>query len=128
MPLTTLDYAAITAAQRLRLVSANPQMDRAATIIIAKQLERAVELDRQRRAAEMMLGDCGDEQGFEPFHNRLRIMLSIDRHELVKAEVIKADDIEGWDDFRRAPFQYALRLDDRRAAALFTLIRSRETR
>lgn len=127
LPLSDLDDAAQVAAQRLRLVAASPDLDRAVTVIAARKLERAVEADRQRRA-ELMLADCGGANGFAPFHNRLRIMLSIERHDLVAAGVMEEGDVLGWSQFNHDPFRYLLRLDDRRSAALWGIIQTRETR
>lgn len=127
LPLTDLDDAAQVAAQRLRLVAAAPGLDGSVTITAAQRLERAVEVDRQRRAEQMLTG-CGGEGGFGPFHNRLRILLSIDRHELAAAGVLAAQDLLGWSQFQHDPFRFFLRLDTRRASALWGLVQSRGTR
>ncbi|MBN9459022.1 MAG: hypothetical protein J0I54_20510 [Bosea sp.] len=127
LPLTDLDDAAQVAAQRLRLVAAAPELDGIVTVTAAQRLERAVEADRQRRAEQMLAG-CGGDVGFGAFHNRLRILLSIDRHELVEAGVLDTQDLLGWSQFQHDPFRAFLRLDTRRASALWGLVQSRETR
>ena len=127
LPLSDLDDAAQVAAQRLRLISASSVLDRAVTQTIAQRLERAVEVDRQRRAEQILAG-CGGEGGFDPFHNRLRILLSIDRHELVVAGVLESQDVAGWAQFSRDPFCFFLHLDDRRAGALWGVVQTREQR
>lgn len=58
------------------------------------------------------------------FHNRLRILLNLDRHDLEEAGVLKAGR-EGWSEwieFRRDPFRACLRMDDERYALLWGLM------
>ena len=60
------------------------------------------------------------------FQNALRIMWSLDRHELVDAGVIDADNESAWKAFRDCPHKQAIRLDEARFARLFDLIASRQ--
>lgn len=59
------------------------------------------------------------------FHNRLRIMISIDRHELEAAGVIAHGDHNAWGTFHRDPFRWLIRCDDESAAKLWALIERR---
>ena len=60
------------------------------------------------------------------FSNALRIMTSLDRHELVGAGVIAAEDAAGWCGFAGDPFRAVLRFDDERQQRLWALIESRQ--
>jgi sulfur transfer complex TusBCD TusB component (DsrH family) len=62
------------------------------------------------------------------FHNRLRVLTSIDMHELVAAGVIAHADWNAWGTFRRDPFRWFIRADDAKARAVFAIIRKREGR
>lgn len=57
---------------------------------------------------------------FAEFHNALRIMRSIDFHEV--EEFMPSED---WVDFKRNPTSYFLKADDEKAAMLWAVIRTR---
>lgn len=59
------------------------------------------------------------------FRNRLCILRSIDRHELVEAEVIGADDFTMWNTFVNAPERFFVLCEDHRAEKIWRLIESR---
>ncbi len=59
------------------------------------------------------------------FHNRLRILIGIDRDELVAAGVIPQGDHNSWGTFRRDPLRWLIRADDATAEKLWTLIERR---
>lgn len=61
------------------------------------------------------------------FHNRLRIMISIDRDELESAGVIARGDHNAWGTFHRDPYRWLIRCDDESAAKLWTIIERRAT-
>lgn len=65
---------------------------------------------------------------FADFHNGLRILTGIDRHELEAAGVIKANDHNAWGEFRRDPFRWFVRADDATASKLWTIIERRAKR
>lgn len=60
------------------------------------------------------------------FHNALRILTSIDRHELEAARVIAQGDNNAWGNFRRDPFRWLIRADDRMAERLWNIIERRQ--
>jgi hypothetical protein len=60
------------------------------------------------------------------FENALRILSSIDRHELVAAGVIAEKDGGAWASFRADPYRWRLRADDDAAGRLWRLIESRQ--
>lgn len=60
------------------------------------------------------------------FRNALRIMMNLDRHHLVEAEVISADDEGAWKAFRDYPHEASLHLSDANFDRLFALIESRQ--
>lgn len=60
------------------------------------------------------------------FHNALRIMWNLDRHELVDAGVIEADQEGHWLAFRDHPHATAVRMNDERFDRLCKLIESRQ--
>jgi hypothetical protein len=62
------------------------------------------------------------------FHNGLRLLLNIDRHELVREGVIQADDHNSWGEFRRDPFRYFIRVDDEKAARIWAIMERRMNR
>lgn len=62
---------------------------------------------------------------FREFHNGLRILLNIDRHELVEAGLIGAHDNNAWGGFRRNPFIWLVRASDEQAAKLWELMERR---
>jgi hypothetical protein len=59
------------------------------------------------------------------FHNRLRIMIGIDRHELVDAGVIPANDVNAWGTFHRDPYRFFIRADDATAGRIWAVIERR---
>jgi hypothetical protein len=59
------------------------------------------------------------------FHNRLRVLTSIDMHELVDAGVIERGDVTEWGRFTRDPFRWLIRADDASAEKLWTIIEKR---
>ena len=65
---------------------------------------------------------------FAEFHNALRILTNIDRHELEAAGVIEANDHNAWGEFRRDPFRRFIRSDDATAAKLWAIIERRQRR
>lgn len=60
------------------------------------------------------------------FINALRIMWNLDRHHLVEAAVLDADDKHGWEVFRDNPHDAAIRLGDERAEKLWALVESKQ--
>lgn len=129
LPLSDLDDVGRNAVQRLRLVASGQKQDFVVVSLLAKRLERALEADRQRRAALMLEAASGAAPGdFAAFHNRLRIMIGLDRHELVAAGVMKNDDLLGWVSFQHDPFRFFIRAQDSAAQALWALICKREVR
>ena len=63
---------------------------------------------------------------FAEFHNALRILLSIDCHELEMAGVIKIGDVNAWGEFRRDPFRWLIRADDKAAPKLWAIVQRRQ--
>jgi hypothetical protein len=61
------------------------------------------------------------------FRNRLCILRSIDRHELVEAGVLAADDVSMWNVFAVDPYRWFLLRDDDTAEKLWRLIERRAT-
>jgi hypothetical protein len=59
------------------------------------------------------------------FHNMLRIMTSLDAHDLEAAGVIQRGDHNAWGTFRRDPFRWFIRADDETARKLWTVIERR---
>jgi len=57
----------------------------------------------------------------DQFHNGLRILRSIDRHELVFA----GDDIAAWERFCASPFDWMIRAPDLQAERLWDLMVAR---
>ena len=59
------------------------------------------------------------------FHNGLRILTSIDRHELVEANVIDEDDEVEWPIFRSNPHKWMILADADQLAALWGVMKKR---
>lgn len=59
------------------------------------------------------------------FRNRLAILRSIDRHELVEAGAIGADDFTMWNTFLNNPEQFFLLCEDHRAEKIWRVIERR---
>jgi hypothetical protein len=77
---------------------------------------------RQQEATEE------NERDLRRFHNRLRILVNIDMPEfLTVAPDAKGDD-RIWVSFRQNPWRWFIRASDDQAAALWKIIRARETR
>ena len=70
-------------------------------------------------------GTSATSSEFDAFHNRLRVMASIDFSELDEAGVIEIDDHAEWAVFREDPYRWFLRADDDRAQKLWLLIERR---
>lgn len=68
------------------------------------------------------------EASLHDFHNRLRILTGIDRHELVHAGAVRADDLNAWESFRLDPYRFFIRADDATAAAIWAVIERRASR
>ena len=62
------------------------------------------------------------------FHNALRILTSVDRHELVAAGVMRHGDHNAWGTFRRDPFRWLIRADDAAAHKLWRIVEARQAR
>lgn len=62
----------------------------------------------------------------EEFHNALRILINLDAHELEAAGVIPRGDHNAFGIFRRDPFRWFIRADDKTARKIFTLIERRQ--
>lgn len=60
------------------------------------------------------------------FHNGLRILRSIDRHELEAASIIKQGDHNAWGTFTRDPYGWFIRADDEKASKLWDIIERRQ--
>lgn len=63
---------------------------------------------------------------FRRFHNRLRILKSIDFPEFVAAGICDESGFAVWSDFARDPIEWLIRAHDERAQAVWSIIRSRE--
>lgn len=84
---------------------------------------------QRARAIEVVrLHDAETPASFDDFHNRLRIMVGIDRQELVNAGAIRADDVNAWESFRFDPYRYFIRIDDEAAMKIWSVIEHRATR
>lgn len=59
------------------------------------------------------------------FHNRIRLLHSIDMHELVNAGVLEIGDRTGWRDFRTNPCQWFIRASDDYAEKVWTIMEAR---
>ena len=59
------------------------------------------------------------------FHNGLRVLTSIDRHELVDAGVIAEDDEVEWPIFRSNPHKWMILADADQLAALWGVMKKR---
>ena len=55
---------------------------------------------------------CAEHTDLRAFHNRLRRLLNIDLDELVRAEVMDADDPAQWAAFRTNPWLWFIRAPD----------------
>lgn len=69
-------------------------------------------------------------KAFDQFHNALRILTSLDKHELIEAGVIdhSESDHSKWIAFRDDPFRWFIRADDESATKLWGLIERRQRR
>lgn len=61
----------------------------------------------------------------QEFSNGLRILTSIDMHELVAAKVIEDDDEAEWAAFRKDPHRWLITADDNQAEALWGVMKAR---
>lgn len=59
------------------------------------------------------------------FHNGLRVLTSVDRHELVEAGVIGAEDEGAWKSFQHNPFIWFIQADDGQVEAMKGLMQRR---
>lgn len=60
------------------------------------------------------------------FHNALRILLNLDRHDLVEHGVMGADEPDAWWAFGQDPYRWFIRADDATAEKLWRLIEARQ--
>ncbi|EHK57667.1 hypothetical protein [Allomesorhizobium alhagi] len=60
------------------------------------------------------------------FHNGLRILLNLDRIELVDAGVLRRGDHAAWETFCGDPYRFFIRVDDAKREALWKLIEARQ--
>lgn len=56
------------------------------------------------------------------FHNRLRILMCIDKQELVEAGVLADDDTLWWKEFQNDPYRTFVRCNDETCTKLFGII------
>ena len=59
------------------------------------------------------------------FHNTLRILTSIDRHELEAAGILPIGDHNAWGTFHRDPFRWFIRASDDQVDRLWAIIERR---
>lgn len=59
------------------------------------------------------------------FHNALRILLNIDRHEMVAANLLRHGDHNAWGEFRRDPYRWFIRASDQDAQTLWRIVEKR---
>jgi hypothetical protein len=71
------------------------------------------------------LGSMRNVMTKNEFHNALRILTSIDAHELEAAGVIRHADHNAWGTFRRDPYRWFIRADDATAEKLWKIIERR---
>lgn len=69
-----------------------------------------------------------NETELRVFHNRLRILTSIDKHEMVDAGVIDGDEPLQWTNFWHDPYKWFICCPDDQASKLFGIIQKREKR
>lgn len=62
---------------------------------------------------------------FREFHNGLRILINIDRDELVDAGVLDRNDFHGWLKFGADPFRWFVKASDEQAGKLWALMKKR---
>lgn len=62
------------------------------------------------------------------FHNGLRVLLNLDRDELVQAGVIAPGDDDAWYEFAGCPFRWFIRAPDEKAGRLWQLMQRRMVR
>jgi hypothetical protein len=68
-----------------------------------------------------------EDTPFSLFHNRLRIMLNIDKHDLDEASG-HTWSMEEWRSFQTNPWRWFIETDSRTAEGVFALIEAREAR
>jgi Mn-dependent DtxR family transcriptional regulator len=61
---------------------------------------------------------------FSDFHNGLRLLQGIDKHELVEAGLINISQRE-WEDFRNEPHKFFIKASDDMAAKIWTAMEKR---
>lgn len=61
------------------------------------------------------------------FHNRLRVLRSIDMGELEEAGVIARGDFEAWKKFDKDPFEWFIRAGDQQLEKLWVVVEQRAT-
>lgn len=72
-------------------------------------------------------GDNGGRMSMDEFHNGLRILLSLDFSELVKAGVFHRGQTDKWEQFQRDPFRFFIRADEETTDILWSLIQARQS-
>jgi hypothetical protein len=91
------------------------------------------EIDADRQQVERFTPEAvrDDVSRLRDFLNRLRILRSIDGHELLTAGVVSPNDALGHGDrltrFMADPYLFFMRCDDETAMALWLLLNSRST-
>lgn len=68
------------------------------------------------------------ESDLRVFHNRLRILMGIDKHELVDAGVLSIDSIQAWEAFCNNPWRWFIACSDEQNKKLWSIIQKREKR
>lgn len=69
---------------------------------------------------------AASETELRVFHNRLRILSSIDRHELVEAGILTNEPSSRWNSFVSNPYLWLIRCSDDDALKIWAIIRRRE--
>lgn len=67
-----------------------------------------------------------NENEMRVFHNRLRILTSIDKHELVDDDVIGKNDEKAWRSFTSNPYKWFIRASGSQCRKLWGIIQERE--
>ena len=78
--------------------------------------------------SRLEMPECASDTDLRIFHNRLRILMCIDKHDMVDAGVISDDDILRWKEFQKDPYRTFVRCNDETCTKLFGIIQRREKR
>lgn len=110
----------------LQLDSLHTAIDQAEALVFAAKAQGEESRKRIEPLLRLVTNEIAPPLTLRRFHNALRILTGIDRHELVERGIIDSGDDTAWKEFTAAPHYWMVTCGDDQCAKLWALIEARQ--